>query len=56
MGTHGTAHALNQSLNEDFREDWTCSSELPSLNKVIFIIIIYINGVSVCILYTCCVC
>ena len=42
MGTHGTAHALNQSLNEDLREDWTCSTELSSLNKVIIIINIII--------------
>ena len=48
MGTHGTAHALNQSLNEDLREDWTCSTELSSLNKFIIIITIYINAVSVC--------
>ena len=24
MGTRGTAHVLNQTLNEDLREDWTC--------------------------------
>ena len=53
MGTHGTAHALNQSLNEDLSEDWTCSTELSSLNKVIIIVIIYINGVSVCIYMLC---
>ena len=42
MGTHGNAHALNQSLNADLREDWTCSTELSSLNKVIIISIIII--------------
>ena len=66
MGTHGTAHALNQSLYEDLREDWTCSAELSSLDKVIIIIIMiiifiifinillsYLNGVSVCIYMLC---
>ena len=67
MGTHGTAHTLNQSLYEDLREDWTCSTELSSLDKVIIIIIImiiifiifidillsYLNGVFVCIYMLC---
>ena len=49
MGTRGTAHVLNQTLNEDLREDWTCYYYI-----IIIIIIIYIyNGVYVCIYMMC---
>ena len=50
MGTHGTAHALNQLLNEDLREDWTCSTELSSLNKVIIIIMLLFCIYMLCML------